>query len=216
MRTLRNLPSALLLVLAAGCGDNTSYYRVDVVPEAPGVNCGDGGVRISSGFDDDESGVLEGSEIVDTQYVCNGAPGEGGVGGAVVVKSFDPNGLLMSTQDAPVTLGSATITTDGPGTLVALGGADVFCMGGTDCPSVGTSAAGWFWISDEETTEFQTHDFDYFLMTANITEAVSRTATFDVSAAGEKTIYLRGERELRYPGWFNFYRRSLTLIFLPQ
>jgi hypothetical protein len=204
--------------MVAGCGDNSaSYYRVDVAPEPPGANCTDGGLRISSGFDDDESGALEGPEIAQTQYVCNGTPGDDADGGAKVVKAYEPNGLLMSTQNAPVTLAMATITTDGPGQLVALGSADVYCMGVTDCPSGAMpTSAGWFWIADENTESFADYDYDYFRINPNVTEAVSRTTTFDVTAAGDTTIYLRGERETAYTGWFNFYRRGLTLIFLPD
>jgi hypothetical protein len=210
MRTLRYLP----LFLVVGCGDNNaSYYRVDVAPEPAGTNCTDGGVRISSGFDDDASGALEGAEIVDTKYVCNGASG----GGTVVVKTYEPDGVLMSSQTGGVTLASATLTTEGPGQLIAVASADVFCMGTTDCPLNGNpTAGGWLWASDEDTTEYQDHEVSYFQMKSNVTETISRTTTFDVAAAGQQTIYLRGERDMSILGWFNFYRRGLTLIFLPD
>ncbi len=44
--------------------------------------CPFGGVRITSGFDDDNDGVLDAAEVTSTQDVCNGAPGASGPPGA--------------------------------------------------------------------------------------------------------------------------------------
>lgn len=224
MQTARFV-GASLLVLAIGCGDNGgSYFRTDINPEPAGTNCAAGGVRIDSGFDQDDSGSLEGVEIETTKYVCNGADGqdgedgENGAGGAKVVKVFEPDGLLMSTQDAPVTLATATVAVDGPGQIVAIGSADVYCQGGptSDCALMGEpAAAGWLWISDEDAESYANYDFDYWTTRANTTESMTRTTAFDVTAAGDVSIYLRGERNQSY-GWFNFYRRGLTIVFLPE
>lgn len=48
-----------------------TVIRVD--QEQPGANCANGGVSINSGADANSDGVLQDSEIENTQYVCNGA-----------------------------------------------------------------------------------------------------------------------------------------------
>jgi hypothetical protein len=49
--------------------------------EAVGTNCAGGGARIDSGFDANNNGVLDASEIASTQYVCNGTNGINGTNG---------------------------------------------------------------------------------------------------------------------------------------
>ena len=43
-----------------------------MTPESGGSNCANGGTRIDVGVDDNSNGVLEASEIDQTQYVCDG------------------------------------------------------------------------------------------------------------------------------------------------
>ena len=45
---------------------------VSMTPESAGSNCANGGARIDVGVDDNSNGVLEASEIDQTQYVCDG------------------------------------------------------------------------------------------------------------------------------------------------
>ena len=45
---------------------------VSMTPESAGSNCANGGTRIDVGVDDNSNGVLEASEIDQTQYVCDG------------------------------------------------------------------------------------------------------------------------------------------------
>ncbi|MGB1419498.1 MAG: DUF7151 family protein, partial [Poseidonia sp.] len=45
---------------------------VSTTSEAAGTNCANGGIRIDVGVDDDDDGVLDSSEIDQTQYVCDG------------------------------------------------------------------------------------------------------------------------------------------------
>ena len=47
-------------------------------PEPPGPNCPNGGVKIETGIDTNENGMLDENEVTDTVYVCNGEPGEDG------------------------------------------------------------------------------------------------------------------------------------------
>ena len=53
-------------------GDNAPNALVNSTLEPAGPNCVNGGIRIDVGVDDDANGVLETSEIDQTQYVCDG------------------------------------------------------------------------------------------------------------------------------------------------
>jgi virginiamycin B lyase len=56
---------------------------VAVTTEPPGANCTLGGLRVDTGLDSDDSGVLEAAEIQHTAYVCAVAGGgSAGAGGA--------------------------------------------------------------------------------------------------------------------------------------
>lgn len=52
-----------------------SNSLISVIAEPAGVNCATGGYKLSSGTDADRNGTLQGSEVENTQYVCNGANG---------------------------------------------------------------------------------------------------------------------------------------------
>ena len=71
------------MMIVAGCSSNSS-----TTPAAAGANsvavskatlpvgdsnCPTGGVSVSSGIDTNGNGVLDASEVSNTQYVCNGA-----------------------------------------------------------------------------------------------------------------------------------------------
>ena len=47
-----------------------------------GGNCADGGLKIEVGVDDNDDGVLQTSDVDQTQYVCDGADGQDGQDGA--------------------------------------------------------------------------------------------------------------------------------------
>ena len=58
---------------AAGAnGTDALNALVSSSPEASGNNCANGGTRIDVGVDDNADGVLDATEIDQTQYVCNG------------------------------------------------------------------------------------------------------------------------------------------------
>ena len=218
MHTLRAL-LPLSLMLAVGCDDGDPVsHRVDVNDEPAGNNCPTGGVRLDSGYDDDGSGALEDGEIEDTQYVCNGSDGSGSgsePSGNQVVKAFNFDGVLM--DDAlDATLLAASLTTDRPGQIVAIGSADLYCMSGTDCTTATPAAGGWMWLSSEDQLSVPATDFDYFVMNADTTESLTRTLYFPLPTPGTHSFYLRGKRDQARTGWFSFYRRALTVIFLPD
>jgi hypothetical protein len=50
--------------------------------EPAGENCTHGGAKVNSGLDDDFNGVLDNTEIDQSEYVCHGAPGQQGETGS--------------------------------------------------------------------------------------------------------------------------------------
>jgi hypothetical protein len=66
-----------------GAGNNASR----IADEAPGANCATGGVRIETGSDLNDNGVLDDGEVTDTQYACNG-----GVSETLVTTADEPAG----------------------------------------------------------------------------------------------------------------------------
>lgn len=75
---------------------------VDVAPEPSGANCAYGGTAVTVGTDTDRNGTLDASEITDTQYVCNPAPGQGALVDLVQEPPGDNcayGGLAVSTGD---------------------------------------------------------------------------------------------------------------------
>ena len=66
-------------VCNAGAGLGPGQPLVEVAAEPAGENCPDGGIQVTSGIDEDGNGVLEGEELLDTSYVCNGSSGVAGL-----------------------------------------------------------------------------------------------------------------------------------------
>lgn len=56
-------------------GNNGSNSLTTVVTEAKGENCENGGIKINSGLDANNNGILEDTEIMSSAYVCNGIDG---------------------------------------------------------------------------------------------------------------------------------------------
>ena len=69
-------------------GHNVLVLTTDEV----GTNCESGGIRVDEGLDENDNGVLDDAEILNTRYVCNGANGEDGTNGAtakILTTAFD-------------------------------------------------------------------------------------------------------------------------------
>lgn len=54
---------------------------LNIAEEPAGANCSEGGFRVDAGRDTNGNGVLDDSEITDTEYVCNGQDGQDGEDG---------------------------------------------------------------------------------------------------------------------------------------
>lgn len=89
-------------VMAASCGSESPPATpgeapgptlVSVGAEPPGSHCTDGGVVVSWGVDDDDSGVLDPSEVDHTEYRCNPAkPGPAPTPRVLVATATEPRG----------------------------------------------------------------------------------------------------------------------------
>jgi hypothetical protein len=66
-------------------GVNSVAYAVSNT--APASSCPNGGITVDAGIDTNGNGVLDGSEVTSTQYVCNGAAGEEGLSTLVLINS---------------------------------------------------------------------------------------------------------------------------------
>ena len=65
-----------------GSGSNGSNSLISFVAESAGQNCANGGYKVSSGLDANNNNVLDAAEVRNTQFICNGAPGQSGGTGA--------------------------------------------------------------------------------------------------------------------------------------
>ncbi|WP_022850472.1 DUF7151 family protein [Limisalsivibrio acetivorans] len=52
-------------------GNDGAESLIEIVTEEPGDNCEYGGQKITAGIDSDGNGVLDESEITETEYICN-------------------------------------------------------------------------------------------------------------------------------------------------
>ncbi|MEC4685650.1 MAG: Ig-like domain-containing protein [Nitrospirota bacterium] len=88
----------LLIFMFAGCGgsgnDTTVTDRSVVVKTsgvAPGDECSNGGIAIDTGIDENGNGILDSSEVDNTQIVCNGTDGSDGLLSLISI-SDEPSG----------------------------------------------------------------------------------------------------------------------------
>jgi hypothetical protein len=185
------------------CGNS---QVTDVNPEPPGANCAGGGVKVQVGNDANHNGMLDGGEATSTDYIC-------GSGTAVVTKTFMKDGV-PATLGTPITVVAGSIQATSAGKVIALASSDLFCTS-AECPTQpapAPSASAYLWIADAADEVAPTADYDFTYVEPNVTQAVSRTALFPVTAAGALTYNLRGQDVV---GNLTYYRSGLTLIFLP-
>ena len=193
-------------------GKDGTAYLITTAAEPPGSNCPTGGTKIQSGADTNNNNVLDGNEAT-TTYVCNGDP-NGGDGGAQAATFYA--GGNTNSSGAAVTPLSGSLTVPASGSIVAIASVDVFCAspalgGGYDCASSGITD-GYATLSDSATAGSNSSNYDYFYLTPNATESLTRTAVFPVTA-GTSTFYLRASA---VDGQIGFFRSQLTLLFIPH
>jgi hypothetical protein len=69
----------LTLVACEKEGLNGFTSLIDIQTEPVGENCNSGGLKIISGIDLNNSGILDMDEIDETKYICNGESGSDGI-----------------------------------------------------------------------------------------------------------------------------------------
>lgn len=69
----------LTLVACKQEGLNGSTSLIDIQSEPVGNNCNSGGLKIISGIDLNNNGILDMDEIDETKYICNGQSGSDGI-----------------------------------------------------------------------------------------------------------------------------------------
>jgi len=132
---MRGIAALAVMALLSACGgggsdgvspaSNSHGARALASLEPAGAHCPAGGARIDAGIDLDGNGMLDASEIVSTQYVCDGAAGATGSAGANGLTGLagapgatGPSGLTALVQMSPEAAGAHCAS---GGTQVAAG-----------------------------------------------------------------------------------------------
>lgn len=126
-------------------GDSGYNSLINILDEPQGENCAGGGKRIASGLDENRNDILDESEIIENQYVCNGvdgAQGEDGKDGANVCTATD-NGdgtkTLNCNDGSSFTVSDGLDGEDGTSCSVAdnrNGTATISCDDGTSATTI--------------------------------------------------------------------------------
>jgi len=93
----------IAFIFSYGCtkqGTTGLSSLLNLIPEPPGANCVNGGVKVVSGLDANRDNTLEDNEIQNVKYVCNGDPGSPGNPDKQVIIYFPANGVSYSTSSA--------------------------------------------------------------------------------------------------------------------
>jgi hypothetical protein len=88
------------------CNGTTGSSTLVIVDNMVGTNCPNGGQRIQTGKDTNGNGMLDASEVTNTQYVCNGVvPSTTHFGSVSISSAAD----VTAAQDYAVIVGALTI-----------------------------------------------------------------------------------------------------------
>ena len=87
-------------------GSNGTTGLVKSTTEPAGANCANGGIKVETGTDTNNNGVLDPSEITATNYICNGATGATGPNWTITSDNFNTAGNLVIVTTAPQTVTS--------------------------------------------------------------------------------------------------------------
>ena len=126
----------------------------------------------------------------------------------------DPVPAPSSTGNT-ITVQSATISVPGPGKIIAIANVDVYCNAG--CIANGDFVSTYVTLSTSPTASPTSGAHAFMYVNYLNTNSFSRTAVFDVTAAGSTTVYLRGTKSTLGVGTeVGFYRPQITLVFIPN
>lgn len=189
--------------------------------EAPGANCVAGGVRITSGLDQNRNGVLESGEVTSTRYVCNGTGGNTNQPFSVYAFAGHSNPVYFNGLGAN-TLISAQINLPAAGSVVATGSVDFFCdtfatTSQTYCST--TEVEAYLALTANASSlqtfsDFNTTDGHFFgFLAKDTTNHISTTRVFDFGP-GPQTITLRALND--NTGRLGAWRATINLVYLPD
>lgn len=97
--SLRRLVMPVCVLALAACRSSTPSGLVRLDPEAPGPNCPNGGIKVSTGLDWNHDGELSDDEVGTSRFVCNGADGADGIGTPGPAGDAGVNGLSIVTPE---------------------------------------------------------------------------------------------------------------------
>jgi hypothetical protein len=119
---------------------------------------------------------------------------------------------LLTAASTNVTVQTATITVPRAGQIMVIGTAEVYCSS-TVAPVCGAAPHDLFMtVTNSATADVISGDFSYIHLSPEFSENATRTDVFTV-AAGTHTFYIRALGD--DAGVTGFYRRALTLVFVP-
>jgi hypothetical protein len=84
-KKMKKILLGLTIIFFVGCegksgeigetGANGLNSLVNITNQLPDENCENGGIKIDVGIDNNENGILDSNEVLNTSYVCNGIDG---------------------------------------------------------------------------------------------------------------------------------------------
>jgi hypothetical protein len=139
----------------SGASVSSQSVAFSILNTAPAASCSQGGVTVESGIDVNGNGVLDTSEITNTQYICNGVAGTNGASGingltALVSVIVEPPGANCATGGKKVSSG---LNTNGNGILdtAEITSSSYICNGATGAVGVnGTNGVNTLLVSIAE------------------------------------------------------------------
>jgi len=77
-QTINQFLILFAILTFASCDDGIDGFTslVNIENELPGGNCPNGGYRFETGIDSNKNGILESTEIQQTEFICNGHDGQ--------------------------------------------------------------------------------------------------------------------------------------------
>jgi hypothetical protein len=78
----KSIRLVLMVIIILGCegedgalGPQGFSSLLSITSELPGLNCQNGGIRVTSGIDKNSNNILDSDEVTSTAFVCNGVDG---------------------------------------------------------------------------------------------------------------------------------------------
>ncbi|MCC7051189.1 MAG: hypothetical protein IT239_05360, partial [Bacteroidia bacterium] len=124
----------------SGSGNNGKNALINSIVEPPSANCTGGGIKLESGLDLNNNGVLDAAEITYTSFVCNGINGTNGTNG-ISISNVASNGdsLIITYSDASTQTLADVLKAGSQGPAGATGAQGVAGTNGISISNVATN-----------------------------------------------------------------------------